>query len=196
VKQIWTAVFGLAAGTAAIAGTIEPGAAPAIKVCVESSVLTPFVLIRGESIATQIFRNIGIGLSFVNRTKCAEPTSGSTTVLVSTGEPPRNFPGALAYTRIAERRSTVFFDRVEYTVEPLIVPSLLGHVLAHEIAHVVEGINRHSAEGVMKSHWDHDDYMRMYPNLLPFAPEDVKLIRAGMSAFMTLGVRPTTSAEW
>jgi hypothetical protein len=182
MKQIWTAVFGLAAGIGALAGTIEPGGGPSVRVCIENSVNTPFVLIRGEFIAKQIFGSIGIHIVWVHRTRCDQSSSESIVVLVSTGALPGRFPGALGYTRLAERQIEVFYDRVERIVEASIVPNLLGHVLAHEIAHVLEGINRHSAEGVMKAHWDHRDYERMYPNPLPFAPEDVELIRAGLGA--------------
>jgi hypothetical protein len=184
MKQIWAAVFVLAAGTGALAGSIEPGSsAPSIRICVEDSVVTPFVLLRGESIATEIFRTIGIRISWVRRTRCEQSSSEPILVQVSTGARPEYFPGALGYTRLAERQIEVFYDRVERIFETPAVPSLLGHVLAHEIAHVLEGINRHSAEGLMKAHWDDRDYMNMYPHVLPFAPEDVELIRAGLGLF-------------
>lgn len=181
MKQIWAAVFGLAAGTGALAATIEPASAPSVRVCIENSVVTPFMLTRGEFIAREIFGNIGIHIVWAHRTQCGQPSADSIVVLVSTGAPPGRFPGALGYTRLAERQIEVFYDRVERIVEAPIVPNLLGHVLAHEIAHVLEGVNRHSAEGLMKAHWDHEDYEQMY-HLLPFAPEDVGLIRAGLGA--------------
>ena len=183
MKQIWAAVFGLAAGTGALAATIEPGSAPSVRVCVEDSVVTPFVLLRGEFIATEIFRNIGIRISWVRRTRCVQSSSEPIAVQVSTGAPPARFPGALGYTRLAEHQIEVFYDRVERICEAPIVPNLLGHVLAHEIAHVLEGVKRHSAEGLMKANWDSHDYERMFPHLLPFAPEDVELIRARLPAF-------------
>jgi hypothetical protein len=183
VKQLWAAVFGLAAGTGALAAKIEPAGAPAVRVCVEDSVVTSFALVRGEFIATAIFGNIGVRISWVHRTRCVQSSPDPIAVQVSTGAPPGRFPGALAYTRIAERQIEIFYDRVEHTVDALIVPNLLGHVLAHEIAHVLEGVSRHSADGVMKAHWDRHDYEQMYPHLLSFAPEDVELIRAGLSAF-------------
>jgi hypothetical protein len=183
MKQIWAAVFGLVAGTGVLASTIEPGSASSIRVCVESSVVTPFALIRGEFIAGKIFENIGVSISWVHRTQCGQSFPDLIAVQVSTGAPPGYFPGALGYTRLAERQVEVFYDRIEHSFEIPIMPSVLGHVLAHEIAHVLEGINRHSAEGLMKAHWDSRDYVQMYPHLLPFAPEDVELIRARLGAF-------------
>jgi hypothetical protein len=57
---------------------------------------------------------------------------------------------------------------------PWRVPALLAHVLAHEIAHQLEGIGRHSAEGVMKALWDERDFLEMSDKPLPFAPEDLE----------------------
>jgi hypothetical protein len=74
----------------------------------------------------------------------------------------------------------VFYDRIGRTVEPRRVPALLAHVLAHEIGHQLEGISRHSTEGVMKAHWNERDFLEMSDKPLPFAPEDVELIRRGM----------------
>ena len=57
-------------------------------------------------------------------------------------------------------------------------PALLGHVMVHEITHVLEGVARHSSAGVMKAHWDLADYHAMTGRPLPFAAEDIRLVRA------------------
>ena len=74
--------------------------------------------------------------------------------------------GALAVSLPYARggvRITVFFDRVaDYAnCDPLFMPRFLGHVLAHEIGRVLRGTNAHSLTGVMKAHWDRDDYFAM-----------------------------------
>lgn len=56
--------------------------------------------------------------------------------------------------------------------------------MVHEITHVLEGINRHSEEGVMKAIWSAKDYERMRDHPLPFAPVDVDLIREGIARRM------------
>lgn len=53
-------------------------------------------------------------------------------------------------------------------------------VRAHEIGHVLEQMQRHSESAVMKARWSAEDYQRMERNPLPFAPEDVELIREGL----------------
>lgn len=59
---------------------------------------------------------------------------------------------------------------------------LLAHVLAHEITHILEGIARHSQQGLMKAKWDNKDYVRMRERSLKFTPEDVNLIYEGLLA--------------
>ena len=38
---------------------------------------------------------------------------------------------------------------------------LLAHVLVHEITHVLEGVDRHTGQGVMKARWTEDDLALM-----------------------------------
>jgi hypothetical protein len=59
-------------------------------------------------------------------------------------------------------------------------PSVLAHVLVHEITHVLEGIDRHSATGIMKDRWDDNDYFEMRRKPLRFAQKDVDLIYDGL----------------
>jgi hypothetical protein len=53
--------------------------------------------------------------------------------------------------------------------------------MAHEIAHVLEGICRHSREGVMKAHWTDADLGEMFARPLPFSFVDAELIHTGFS---------------
>jgi predicted metalloendopeptidase len=57
---------------------------------------------------------------------------------------------------------------------------VLGHVIAHEIGHVLEGVARHSTDGLMKPHWTLQDYWRMKNRHLFFAAEDVELMHLSM----------------
>jgi len=58
----------------------------------------------------------------------------------------------------------------------------LGHVMAHEIVHILEGVARHSSEGVMKARWSDHDCAELTSKPLPFAAEDLELIRAHFEA--------------
>jgi hypothetical protein len=52
--------------------------------------------------------------------------------------------------------------------------------MAHEIAHVLEGVSRHSAEGVMRARWESSDYRQMKSGTLPFDWTDAELIHAAL----------------
>ena len=58
------------------------------------------------------------------------------------------------------------------------MPEFLGNVLAHELTHALEGVARHSSEGLMKAVWSARDYDEMVRGPLPFAAEDLDLLRA------------------
>lgn len=57
---------------------------------------------------------------------------------------------------------------------------VLGYVLAHELAHVMQGIDRHSASGILKARWTSEDCNLIRAGKLTFTPEDVELIRDGL----------------
>jgi hypothetical protein len=76
----------------------------------------------------------------------------------------------------------VFYDRVRTTVHSQTVPALLAHVFVHEIAHVLQGFSRHSDEGIMKAHWDANDYHLMQSKPLAFTQKDLDFIRLGLAA--------------
>jgi hypothetical protein len=54
--------------------------------------------------------------------------------------------------------------------------------LVHEITHILEGLDCHSGEGVMKAHWTKEDHGSMIRKPLPFTREDIDLIHVAMAA--------------
>jgi hypothetical protein len=58
------------------------------------------------------------------------------------------------------------------------VPGLLGHVLAHEIVHVLQGIKRHSDQGLMKARWTREEILQMEKQPLKLTAEDIRIIQA------------------
>jgi hypothetical protein len=86
-------------------------------------------------------------------------------------------PKALAHAfPFGQSRIVVFYDRVK----ALGVPRLLGYVLVHEITHILQGTNEHTKEGIMKSHWDENDYANMRRERLTFTERDVLMIQNGL----------------
>lgn len=88
----------------------------------------------------------------------------------------------------------VFYDRIATSYEPGMIAIVLAHVMAHEIAHLVEGIDRHSDQGIMKAHWDSNDLFYMQVHRLRFAAEDINLINRGLARpapWLTTMLQPT-----
>src|SRR5271157_2860370 len=90
----------------------------------------------------------------------------------------------MAFTNVgggADADVQVFYNRVAGFAgfdNRLYMPELLGNVLAHELTHALEGVARHSSEGLMKAVWSADDYARMTRRRpLAFAAVDLELFR-------------------
>jgi hypothetical protein len=89
----------------------------------------------------------------------------------------------------------LLYDRIALT-GPKLLPNLLTHVLVHEIAHILQGVPRHSDEGLMKARWTQEDYNSMLRKPLEFTSEDIDLILEGLKARtapLTAPVRNTIS---
>jgi hypothetical protein len=137
---------------------------------------------QAQEIATKMFADIGVQVEWrADRNSCA---ANGAIVIRLTEDTPRNYhPGAFAFAQPYEGvHIKVFFDRIRESVKPPTVRCFLAHVLAHEITHILEGINRHSENGVMKAHWSHEDISAMSWKPLSFAEKDVELIRRGLEA--------------
>jgi hypothetical protein len=134
---------------------------------------------RGRGIAAQIFKQAGIRLEW--KTDERSCVSTDIAVALSSLTPEDRYPDVLAYAMPYGRGNIVlFYDRVLNAVRTDAVPRLLGYVLAHEIVHILQGLNHHSARGIMKPHWGYGDYADMRRGLLNFTEEDILLIHNGL----------------
>jgi hypothetical protein len=175
---------------------IEPIAQRTAMICMELGAGNRFIVMRAETTATEMFAGIGVNLEWHhNERDCQARPEGPILVRLSTDTPDTKLPGALAYAlpykppnavpRTAAHKGThieVFYDRIAGTLEPKLAPSLLAHVLAHEVAHILQGVSRHSAEGIMKASWDEHDFLDMVWKPLAFTAEDARLIQLGTDA--------------
>jgi hypothetical protein len=135
-----------------------------------------------EATAHQMFAKAGVRVDWkIGQPKTQMPCQ--TLVLDITDNTPVSFfPGALGYAQEFEGvHITVFYDRVSRMVNREILSMLLAHVFVHEITHVLEGVDRHSDEGVMKAHWSARDLESMAHVRLPFASSDLLLIHSGIA---------------
>jgi hypothetical protein len=96
-------------------------------------------------------------------------------------------PGALARAYPyagCSKRITVFIDRVrDLARAPDREASLLAYVMVHEITHVLQGVERHSDEGVMKGNWSARDRSEIFARKLKFAEEDLIILRHGLTVW-------------
>lgn len=157
-----------------------------IPVCVDSGNYRSIqVLMRAKIITTRMFAGAGVAVEWLRPGSAACRNAQQTQAIVLEflpSTPPGLHPGAFAYARPYEgEHIVVLLDRIENSVPDTEVPSLLAHVMTHEITHLLEGIARHSQTGVMKARFDVEDFELMTHSTLPFAPEDLDLIRDGLA---------------
>jgi hypothetical protein len=140
---------------------------------------------RAEAVAVEVFAKIGVALVF--RTG-PENKGGGERVHIELqfhDRVPQNLhPGAMAYATpfaASGTRIHVFCERALNRVFDGGTGVHLGYVIAHEIGHVVEGGNRHSAEGVMKAQWVTADFRQMVAGTLRFDATDTELIQASLT---------------
>src|SRR5262249_36127156 len=74
----------------------------------------------------------------------------------------------------------IFLDAVREAALRDGVPVLLAHVMVHEMSHVLQGLDQHSSQGIMKAKWTSQDMVDMRRQSLTFASEDIERIRDGL----------------
>jgi len=158
----------------------------------DQQVANPLLLARAKALTTSMFAGIGVHLRWElggrPRGRAGQATPDAEVVVRLVTKTPVGFhPGApaysLPYAPPSEVRVIIFYDRV---LGPVVGgvnvgAAFLGHILAHEIAHVLQGITRHSEEGVMKAQWTPQDRLQMRKGPLPFTPHDAELIQDAMA---------------
>jgi hypothetical protein len=185
----------MAAAAAAQAGSRKPQADAAaasaqasgkVRVCVNSATyVSAFILARAEAVTSRMFASAGVVLEWHSAAPAVcqghQPTI-SAILDFATNTPPGEHPGAMAYALPYEAvHIVVLYDRIEKIADgPNQASTFLAHVMTHEITHLLQGIARHSQTGVMKAHWDAQDFLQMAHSPLPFAQEDIDLIQLGL----------------
>jgi hypothetical protein len=150
-----------------------------VTVYLSNAVTVPAqITVQAEALASKMFAGIGVTIHWW-RGVPSHPEPGAIIVEFAANTPAEYQPGAWAYALPYEGvHIRVFWDRIE--ADPF-ARQLLAHVMAHEITHILQGISRHSADGVMKVRWTDQDRQAMMQNPLRFTPEDVELIHQGMN---------------
>lgn len=135
---------------------------------------------RAEDLASSMLATVDVKLQWRNGELSTSSSQQAIAIRLSTGTPKTEKPGALAYAKPCEGvHIVVFWDRIAVGLIPT---ELLAHVMVHEIAHILEGVSRHSENGIMRAQWTEDDHKMMRKHPLTFASEDVELIHRGLAA--------------
>jgi hypothetical protein len=176
----------LISGAAAVLAGVGAQAAdsgPGLAVCVQNGLpVNSFVMARAQAIVTSVFSEAGVRIEWLPARQCRNADANVFRLEMDAEVPARFGPEAMAYALPYGPSGTaihIFCNRVIQTHRDL-PGEVLGHVIAHEIGHVLEGIARHSADGLMKPRWDVRDYCKMRSGLLPFAGEDVVLMQLSL----------------
>jgi hypothetical protein len=177
MKKVWLALFLTAAAGASGAAKREPD----IVVFVSANGEDPAVIGLAEGEARKILAGAGISVEWgVGKPEHDRPAKVILAVVRQQDDPSFK-PGALGFTTVGEGAGAViqiFAGRIHCGRAASQEPPILAHVLVHEITHILEGVDRHSDDGIMKAHWNSEDFRRMAYCYLNFAPEDLRLIHA------------------
>ena len=152
-----------------------------VRICDTSSVAGPAIGLA-KLTASDMFAQAGVRLNWWTHRRDSNPAGQVITIAITSQTPKTFHRGALAFAQPYEGvHIQVFYDRIEAAAGGRArLPVLLAHVLVHEITHLLEGISRHSEEGVMKAHWTPQDLRQMARKPLPFEPCDIELIHLGL----------------
>ena len=179
------AMVAVAATSAYARGSVSPrgvdGRERIVAVCVHPGKELQTTYAAG-ALASKIFVTIGVRVVWHFGSPC--PTSESTIQISFPKQiPETQSREALAYARPYEgTHIAVFYDRVKERVHPARVHQLLAYVMVHEITHILQGIDSHSADGIMKAHWGSEDYFEMGGKGLGFTSADIDSIYRGLDA--------------
>src|SRR5579862_1286428 len=111
--------------------------------------------------ASSLFLSAGVNLDWHGEAGFCKGQADAIVVSFRQSTPKTFHPGALAYALPYEGvHIEVFYDRIAQA-DPALLPALMANVIVHEMTHILQGIDRHSASGVMKAVWNSSDYTLM-----------------------------------
>ncbi len=146
-------------------------------------------LSKAEQETSRIFRHSGVDITWLH---CRVPSSSVSLECPESGpmtpvlrlvprfQLVRNRVHAEAMGYSAGYFATVSVEFAQ-TLEELGVaglPEILGHIMAHEIGHVLLAGGGHSVSGIMRAHWNSNEWRLLRQGELNFAPEQSRFLRA------------------
>ena len=168
MKRAWMVAVAMVADGGR-AGSRKPQADALVTVFTYDRAGVPgAVMARAKRVATAAFAAAGVEVRWVEGKRLGElreVAAGEMLTVVFDGPAPAQAsPQAMAFTHVgggADADVHVFYNRVASFEDRVYMPEFLGNVLAHELTHALEGVARHSSEGLMKAVWSGRDYAGM-----------------------------------
>ena len=143
----------------------------------------PYIIKTGaQAVADKMFDKIGVSVNWKSgRASSDRQLDRDSIVIEFVDNTPSAFHSeALAYALPYEGTHVrIFWDRVRTSSWRR---ELLAHVMVHEMTHILQGVARHSDEGIMKASWSNQEKAAMQTRPLGFTPHDVELIYLGMDS--------------
>jgi hypothetical protein len=174
----WIAAL-LAAMTVSYAGAAQPE--PDVVVFFHHGTQSPTVVGLAEVQATNMLATAGVTVAWRLGSAREQGHAEIIEAVLTEQADPNVRPGAMAFATLGVQAGTrieIYYNRVRMNACDEAFSRVLAHVLVHEITHVLEGVERHSASGVMKARFAPEDLIQMRRAPLSFATEDLALIRA------------------
>jgi hypothetical protein len=156
----------------AVAG-ITAWAARNVTVYMNNDLNTRGVMYQAQERAAKAFAEVGVRIEWrTGRPSGTQPEREPAIEVRLVEDTPADYlPSALAFAKVYEGvHITVFWDRIARQSRYAPPAVVLAHVLVHEITHILQGVNRHSESGVMKSPWTVEDHRAMASKPLQFTP--------------------------
>lgn len=159
-----------------LAATLQAEVRETTRVCFRKPSIDLFVLAQVKLMSARIFDQATVDIQW--SLSMRECPSRAIQVDIRENAPRNLAPKAMASARPFEGRSIeIFLDRVTENYPGLDIRRKLAFVLAHEIMHLLQGVDTHAPEGIMKARWDDGDYQGMYSGSFRFMPGDLSLMR-------------------
>jgi hypothetical protein len=165
--------------------------------------ILPGILLSAESEASQVFRQSGIEVRWLN---CPLPAEGPEApaqcevadfpahLQLRIAKGSRNLNGfTLGISYLSADGSgcyaDLFYKRAEEMHESshVSLASILGHGVAHEIGHLLLGTNSHSETGIMRARWQSGELASVSKGALFFSSIQSQEMRNKLAAWRTRG---------
>ena len=137
---------------------------------------------RGQAVTSEIFRETGVELKWLNCPCQSELATFSLRIIPKLfGSIRSTFRSDhLGFAAVSEdggELATIFFDRVEALGKGGDLSSLLGLATAHELGHLLLGPRAHVDEGIMRPRWTRQGMRQVDRGRFRFSPEQSQTMR-------------------